>query len=141
MRLMADSLTLAFYLQGKLFGIDWHIWKVVGWLGNVCFFSRFMVQWYATERRQQVVIPSAFWWLSLVGSLLLLCYALFHQRDSVFIFANAFSWIPYLRNLIIHHRHKRAAQVCGGCGMRSPAHATYCAQCGTLLEPAGAPAH
>jgi len=131
---MIDWLMLAVVWQGKFLGVDWHTWKVIGWLGNVCFFSRFIVQWYATERRQQVVIPSAFWWLSLSGCLCLLSYALFYQRDSVFIFANAFSWIPYVRNLIIHRRSKKAARVCGVCEFRSPAHANYCAQCGSLLS-------
>ena len=55
--------------DGKLLGIDWSVWKVVGWLGNAVFFSRFFVQWYATEKKKQVVVPQAFWWLSLVGSL------------------------------------------------------------------------
>jgi len=39
---------------------------------------------------------------------LLLSYALFYQKDSVFIFAHAFTWIPYIRNLIIHRRHASA---------------------------------
>ena len=120
--------------DGKFLGVEWHTWKLVGWLGNICFFSRFVVQWYATERRQQVVIPSAFWWLSLSGCLCLLSYALCYQRDSVFIFANAFSWIPYVRNLVIHRRSKKTARVCGGCEFRSPAHANYCAQCGAVLN-------
>ena len=55
--------------DGKFFGIDWSVWKVIGWLGNAVFFSRFLVQWYATEKKKQVVVPQAFWWLSLVGSL------------------------------------------------------------------------
>lgn len=130
---MMDWLSLAFSVQGKLLGIDWHVWKIIGWLGNLCFFSRFMVQWYATERRQQVVIPAAFWWLSVCGSLLLLSYALAYKRDSVFIFANAFNWIPYLRNLVIHHRHARTAQVCPECSTPSPAKAKYCSHCGLLL--------
>ncbi len=54
--------------NGKLFGIAWSVWKVVGWLGNVVFFSRFFVQWYATEKRGQVTVPSSFWWISLIGS-------------------------------------------------------------------------
>src|SRR5206468_2240792 len=79
----------------KLLGIDWSVWKVVGWLGNLVFFSRFFVQWYATEKLRRVVVPTAFWWLSLIGSVLLLIYSL-RQRDSVFIFAYAFTWIPYI---------------------------------------------
>ena len=131
---MFDWLTLGVYFQGKFLGIDWHLWKIIGWLGNACFFSRFIVQWYATERRQQVTIPSAFWWLSLSGSLLLLSYALVYQKDSVFIFANAFNWIPYVRNLVIHRRQKQAAQACSSCSQRSPAAANYCHACGQDLR-------
>ncbi len=130
---MTDWSMFAVALTGKFLGVEWHTWQVIGWVGNVCFFSRFIVQWYASERRQQVVIPSAFWWLSLSGCLCLLSYALFYQRDSVFIFANAFSWIPYLRNLMIHRRSKRASRTCVDCGVRSPGQANYCAACGTPL--------
>src|SRR6187455_495619 len=91
----------------KFLGIQWSLWKVVGWTGNAVFFSRFLVQWYATEKLKRVVVPTAFWWLSLIGSLLLLAYAL-HEKSSVFIFAYLFTWIPYIRNLIIHRRHKEA---------------------------------
>ena len=76
--------------------------------GQAAFSSRFFVQWYATEKRKQVVVPVLFWWLSLGGSLILLASALFHQPDSVFIFAYAFAWIPNIRNLMIHHRNERA---------------------------------
>ena len=102
----------------KLFGIEWSVWKVVGWLGNAVFFSRFFVQWYATEKRKQVVVPQAFWWLSLIGSVTLLCYGLFYLNDSVVIFAYAFTWIPYIRNLVIHRRNKAAQLDCAGCGKK-----------------------
>jgi lipid-A-disaccharide synthase-like uncharacterized protein len=119
--------------DGKFLGIDWSVWKVIGWLGNAVFFSRFLVQWYATEKRKQVVVPALFWWLSLTGSLLLLSYALFHQQDSVFIFAYAFTWIPYIRNLIIHNRHENSRRPCPECGVLSPGGANYCSQCGAKL--------
>jgi lipid-A-disaccharide synthase-like uncharacterized protein len=120
---------------GKLLGIDWSVWKVIGWLGNVVFFTRFFVQWYATEKKKRVVVPVAFWWLSLAGSLLLLTYSL-HKRDSVFIFAYVFTWIPYIRNLIIHHRHKDAHLDCPGCGRSCPPQSNFCPNCGTRLAPA-----
>ena len=118
--------------DGKLLGIDWSVWKAVGWLGNLVFFSRFFVQWYATEKLKRVVVPTAFWWLSLTGSLLLLIYSL-HQRDSVFIFAYLFTWIPYIRNLVIHRRHADAHLHCGGCGASCPPHSNFCAACGAAL--------
>jgi lipid-A-disaccharide synthase-like uncharacterized protein len=130
-----DLLHKIFFPDGEFLGVTWNFWKVIGWLGNAVFFSRFFVQWYATEKKKQVVVPTAFWWLSLAGSILLLFYALFYKKDSVFIFAYAFTWIPYIRNLVIHQRHKKAQQVCPDCGLKSPPAANFCSACGTRLAP------
>jgi lipid-A-disaccharide synthase-like uncharacterized protein len=127
-----DSITNFIWHDGKFLGIAWSVWKVVGWLGNAIFFSRFFVQWYATEKKQQVVIPQAFWWLSLIGSVTLLCYSL-HQKDSVFIFAYAFTWIPYIRSLMIHRQHKAARITCAGCGQKNPPQSNFCPNCGGKL--------
>ena len=108
-------------------------WNAIGWLGNAVFFSRFFVQWYVTERTKQVVVPVIFWWLSLVGSFLLLAYALFYDKHYVVIFAYAFTWIPYIRNLIIHRRHKEAHLSCPDCGKSCPPEANFCSFCGTRL--------
>jgi lipid-A-disaccharide synthase-like uncharacterized protein len=124
-----DFITNLVWHDGKFFGIDWSVVKVIGWVGNLVFTSRFIVQWYATEKSKRVVVPQAFWWLSLVGSLTLLCYSIF-QKDSVFIFAYAFSWFPYLRNLVIHRRNKAASTICSGCGQKNPPQANYCPNCG-----------
>jgi lipid-A-disaccharide synthase-like uncharacterized protein len=130
------------WINGKFLGIAWSVWKVVGWLGNAVFFSRFFVQWYATEKRKQVVVPALFWWLSIAGSLLLLAYAIFYKHDSVFIFAYAFTWIPYIRNLVIHHRHEKAQRPCAECGLLSAPTASYCSQCGVKLSGSAiAPEH
>lgn len=128
-----DSLHQLLWPEGNFLGIEWHVWKVVGWMGNVAFTSRFIVQWYATEKRREVVVPPAFWWLSLAGSWLLLSYALFYQKDSVFIFANLFNWIPYLRNLVIHRRHLKAHMECPACHTVNPPQARYCMACGGML--------
>lgn len=118
--------------DGKFLGVEWSVWKIVGWAGNAVFFSRFLVQWYATEKKGRVVVPVIFWWLSLTGSLLLLIYAL-RKTDSVFIFAYLFPWIPYLRNLIIHYRHEKAHTDCAGCGMKVPPKSNFCPNCGSKL--------
>ena len=133
-----DSITDLLWSHGHFLGIEWHLWKVIGWLGNAIFSTRFLVQWHATEKRKQVVVPGAFWWLSLLGSLCLFAYALFYQRDSVFIFAYAFTWIPYARNLVIHARHQAAQQRCENCLTICAPAANYCPHCGERLVE-GAP--
>jgi lipid-A-disaccharide synthase-like uncharacterized protein len=125
---------VALWFNERFLGIEWHPWKVVGWIGNVLFFSRFLVQWYATERQKRVVVPQAFWWLSLSGSLVLLSYAI-TRRDSVFIVGQSFSWIPYLRNLWIHRRNKTEQVECAGCGAKSPGTYRYCPACARPLVP------
>ncbi|HXS67253.1 MAG TPA: lipid-A-disaccharide synthase N-terminal domain-containing protein [Candidatus Polarisedimenticolia bacterium] len=118
--------------DGKLFGVDFSVWKIVGWMGNAVFFSRFFVQWYVTEKKKQVVVPVLFWYLSLTGSLLLLVYSL-HLGDKVIIFAYAFPWIPYIRNLMIHYRHKDAHLDCPNCKQSCPPQSKFCSECGTRL--------
>jgi lipid-A-disaccharide synthase-like uncharacterized protein len=124
--------------DGKFLGIEWNTWKVVGWAGNMIFLSRFYVQWYATEKKKQVVVPVAFWWLSLIGTLIMFAYATFYKRDSVLIFAYAFAWIPYSRNLVIHHRHQSALRSCPDCGAAAQPNANYCHQCGRALAETAA---
>jgi lipid-A-disaccharide synthase-like uncharacterized protein len=133
-----DSLSNLLWHNGNFLGVHWSAWKVVGWTGNAIFFSRFFVQWYATEKLKRVVVPTSFWWLSLIGTMLLLSYGLFKLRDSVFILGYAFNWIPYLRNLIIHYRHMDAQLECPGCKTECPPHSNFCMACGTRIsrEPA-----
>ena len=115
-------------------GLTWSgIWTLVGWLGNGIFSCRFLVQWYATEQKKQVTVPVLFWWLSLAGSLMLLLYAVFYDKHHVIIFAYAFPWIPYTRNLIIHYRHLAAQKQCADCAEKCSPKANYCPNCGTRL--------
>ena len=127
-----QSLAALFSNNGTFLGVDWNVWKVIGWTGNTVFFLRFVVQWYATEKRKRVVVPAAFWWLSLAGSLLLLVYSI-ERDDWVFIVAYLFNWIPYSRNLIIHHRYHDAHRDCPNCGVSCTPQANFCPDCGARL--------
>lgn len=83
------------------------LWIAVGFLGQALFTSRFLVQWIASERRGESVIPLAFWWFSILGGLTLLCYALW-RLDPVFILGQATGLVVYARNLILIARKRRA---------------------------------
>ena len=127
-----DWLHHLLWYDGKFLGIAWSAWKGIGLMGNAVFSGRFLVQWYATEKRKQIIVPPLFWWLSLAGSLLMLAYSV-HNQDSVFILAYGLNWIPYIRNLIIHFRHEKSRQTCPDCGVKSPSAANFCGQCGSRL--------
>ena len=79
------------------------MWMGIGFIGQAVFGTRFLVQWSATERKRQSVVPVAFWYLSLVGSVVLLAYSIY-RRDAVFIAGFSLNMVIYLRNLyFIHH--------------------------------------
>mgnify|MGYP001175513435 CR=1 FL=1 len=73
-------------------------WTLLGILAQGCFFMRFLVQWIESERRKESVIPTSFWYWSLLGSSGLLIYSI-HARDPVFILGQSTGFFIYLRNL------------------------------------------
>ncbi len=77
-----------------------NVWIAIGFVGQLCFSARFIVQWWTSERRRQSVVPTSFWYFSLAGGLILLAYALY-RLDPVFIAGQAFGSFIYLRNLAL----------------------------------------
>ena len=82
------------------------LWIGIGLTGQLLFTSRFLVQWIASERRRESVIPVAFWWFSLAGGVTLLSYALW-RHDPVFILGQAMGLVVYARNLALIHARNR----------------------------------
>ena len=80
---------------------------MLGMLGQVLFFSRFLVQWIASEKKGQSVVPLSFWFLSIGGGFLLLIYALW-RKDPVITLGQLVGLFVYVRNLMLIHRHKSA---------------------------------
>jgi lipid-A-disaccharide synthase-like uncharacterized protein len=81
------------------------LWLGVGLLGQAMFFSRFLVQWLASERAGRSIFPMAFWYLSLAGGVLLLIYAIWRQ-DPVFILGQTTGASIYLRNIWLRKHDK-----------------------------------
>lgn len=82
------------------------LWLVLGFAGQAVFTGRFVLQWLYSEYQKRSVIPVGFWYLSMLGSALLLIYAIYRQ-DPVFIAGQSFGLLVYLRNLqLISHQTK-----------------------------------
>ncbi len=65
-------------------------WKLVGYAGVVMFSGRWFVQLYASRAKGRPTIPRLFWYMSMLGSLLLLAYFTFGKNDSVGVLSNLF---------------------------------------------------
>jgi 4-amino-4-deoxy-L-arabinose transferase len=75
-------------------------WIVLGWLGQGLFFLRFLVQWRASERAGRSVAPPCFWWLSLLGAMLLGGYTV-SVREPILVGGYAASAWIYARNVAL----------------------------------------
>jgi len=80
-------------------------WLALGLTGQAAFSGRFLVQWIASERAGRSVVPLAFWIFSVIGSALLLAYAIY-RRDPVFILGQSFGILIYARNLYFIRRER-----------------------------------
>jgi len=79
------------------------IWIGIGFLGQGLFVGRWLIQWIASERSAESRVPIAFWYMSLIGGLITLTYAIY-RMDSVFISGQGLGSVVYLRNLVLIHR-------------------------------------
>ena len=81
------------------------IFLIIGFVGQGLFASRFIYQWLYSEKIGKSTIPIGFWYLSILGGLGLLTYAIF-RKDPVIIIGQMFGIIIYLRNLILIYKNK-----------------------------------
>ena len=81
-------------------------WLIFGFCGNVCFFTRFLVQWIHSERAKESKIPVFFWWQSIIGTIILLVYFV-HRQDPVGILGYIVNVVPYSRNLMLVYSKRR----------------------------------
>jgi lipid-A-disaccharide synthase-like uncharacterized protein len=87
-------------------------WIGLGFLGQIFFSARFLVQWLASERAGRSIVPPLFWALSIGGSLILLVYAI-HRHDPVFILGQSAGLAIYGRNMQLLARERRNTESTG----------------------------
>ena len=91
----------------RFLGLDWSYLMVLGFIGNALFSMRFLVQWVASERQGESVIPVSFWYWSIAGSVLMCLYFVF-RRDPIGILAYLPNSLIYIRNLMLIRKRKFA---------------------------------
>jgi lipid-A-disaccharide synthase-like uncharacterized protein len=88
--------------DGSIMSIE-TIWLGIGFLGQGMFFGRWVIQWIASERKAESQVPISFWYMSLIGGLITLAYAIY-RKDPVFIAGQSIGSIVYIRNLMLIFR-------------------------------------
>ncbi|MDO6391794.1 lipid-A-disaccharide synthase N-terminal domain-containing protein [Pontibacter sp. BT731] len=108
---------LAWLLFGDEYSLA-YIWehsKVSGLLiawggaGQVIFTLRFVYQWYYSELAQESILPNGFWVISLVGSLMIVTYAVL-RLDPVLLLGQVVGLVAYSRNLYLGLQKQSTSQ-------------------------------
>lgn len=73
-------------------------WLAVGFLAQLMFSMRFILQWLASERARRSIVPEAFWYFSFLGGAMLFAYAIY-RMDPVFILGQGGGLLIYARNI------------------------------------------
>ena len=89
------------------FGVHVTLWKLIGLTGALMFGGRWLIQFIASRRHGKPVIPRAFWYMSIVGSLMTLSYFIFSaKQDAVGVLQNLFPAFTALYSLYLDIKHR-----------------------------------
>jgi lipid-A-disaccharide synthase-like uncharacterized protein len=83
-------------------------WLAIGFFGQGLFFCRWIVQWFVSERSAESRVPLSFWYMSVIGGLITLAYAIY-RKDPVFIAGQSVGSVVYIRNLMLIYRSDAAS--------------------------------
>lgn len=94
--------------ENRIPGMSPISWHVIGTVGIVLFSGRFWVQWWEVERLQRSYLAPSFWWISLSGAFISICYFAY-LWDPVNLIGPCLGTVPYVRNLALIYGGKKAA--------------------------------
>jgi lipid-A-disaccharide synthase-like uncharacterized protein len=80
-------------------------WKIIGYTGVALFAGRWVVQMIASHREGKSTIPRLFWYMSVLGSVMILSYFIWGKNDSVGILSNLFPSLVAVYNLYLHFKN------------------------------------
>ena len=70
----------------------------IGFLSQILFSARLLVQWISSERAGRVLSPLLFWQFSILASFLMMIYGIL-RNDLAIIFGQSITYGVYIRNL------------------------------------------
>lgn len=76
---------------------NWIVYGI-GFLAQILFSGRLIVQWLLSEKNKRVITPSVFWKLSLLASFLLFVYG-YLRDDFAIMLGQTITYFIYIRNL------------------------------------------
>ena len=102
---------LSTYLY-DVFVAKFDFWLAFGLIAQLFFTARFLVQWIASERAGNSVVPIAFWFCSMGGGLMTLVYGIV-KRELIIIIGQLLANIIYVRNVMLIWKNR-------GSGSKTP---------------------
>ncbi len=83
----------------------------LGLVGQMLFASRFLIQWLASYRRGESYVPVAFWYVSSIGSVLVLSYGIITKEPIIIL--GQFGLFVYVYNLVLIRRKRLRTEDAG----------------------------
>jgi lipid-A-disaccharide synthase-like uncharacterized protein len=101
--LTGEAYNLQKIIGNKDISVALMIW---GLAGQVVFTFRFILQWFYSEKKKQSTLPIEFWIFSILGSIMVLSYAII-RRDPVLFVGQLFGFVVYFRNTLLWWRQRQ----------------------------------
>jgi len=83
----------------------WIIYSI-GFIAQILFSGRLLVQWTLSEKAKRVITPSLFWQMSLLASFLLFAYG-YLRNDFAIMLGQSLTYFIYIRNLQLQGNWKK----------------------------------
>jgi lipid-A-disaccharide synthase-like uncharacterized protein len=101
--LIADkSLNIRLLLKNEDISLPLQIWGIAG---QLTFTLRFYIQWIDSELKKESVLTPRFWLVSLLGSVMIITYAIL-RYDPILLIGQLAGMLVYLRNLMLGRTQK-----------------------------------
>ena len=88
---------------------NWLIYGI-GFIAQILFSSRLVIQWITSEKQRKVITPTLFWTLSLIASFLLFVYG-YLRNDFAIMLGQSLTYFIYIRNLQLQNEWQKFPKI------------------------------